>query len=70
MLVQHPYIDAMAMFRRDALLELGGYDTTLSQIGWFGWEDYDMWLRFRSMIYQSRFCRIRSVFIAITKPRC
>ena len=45
-LVQHPYIDAMAMFRRDALLELGGYDTTLSQIGWFGWEDYDMWLRF------------------------
>ena len=34
------------MFRRDVLLKLGGYDHTLSEIGWFGWEDYDMWLRF------------------------
>jgi GT2 family glycosyltransferase len=45
-LVQGPYVDAMAMFRRDVLLELGGYDHTLSEIGWFGWEDYDLWLRF------------------------
>lgn len=45
-LVQYPYIDAMAMFSRAALLEAGGYDNHLSQIGWFGWEDYDMWLRF------------------------
>ena len=45
-LVQFPYIDAMAMFRRETLLEVGGYDNELSQIGWFGWEDYDMWLRF------------------------
>ena len=45
-LVQGPYVDAMAMFRRDVLLALGGYDHTLSEIGWFGWEDYDMWLRF------------------------
>ena len=45
-LVQGPYVDAMAMFRRDTLLDLGGYDHTLSEIGWFGWEDYDMWLRF------------------------
>jgi hypothetical protein len=45
-LVQFPYIDAMAMFRRDALRESPGYDHQLSQIGWFGWEDYDMWLRF------------------------
>ena len=45
-LVQSPYIDAMALFRRATLLELGGYDCTLSQIGWFGWEDYEMWLRF------------------------
>ena len=36
----------MAMFRRDTLLDLGGYDHTLSEIDWFGWEDYDMWLRF------------------------
>lgn len=45
-LVQYPYIDAMALFRREALLEVGGYDNELSQIGWFGWEDYDMWLKF------------------------
>ena len=45
-LVQYPYVDAMAMFRRETLLELGGYDNQLSQIGWFGWEDYDMWLKF------------------------
>jgi GT2 family glycosyltransferase len=45
-LVQSPYVDAMAMFRRDVLLQLGGYDHALGEIGWFGWEDYDMWLRF------------------------
>ncbi|HMJ06117.1 MAG TPA: glycosyltransferase [Chthoniobacterales bacterium] len=44
-LSQYPYIDAMAMFDRKLLLDLGGYDNQLSQIGWFGWEDYDMWLR-------------------------
>ncbi len=44
-LVQQPYVDAMALFRRDVLLELEGYDSQLSQIGWFGWEDYDLWLR-------------------------
>lgn len=44
-LVQGPYVDAMAMFRRETLLELGGYDNELNQIGWFGWEDYEMWLR-------------------------
>ena len=54
-LVQHPYIDAMAMFRRDALLEAGGYDNELSQIGWFGWEDYDMWLRFAQSNYSVGF---------------
>jgi GT2 family glycosyltransferase len=54
-LVQRPYIDAMAMFRRDALLTAGGYDTGLSQIGWFGWEDYDMWLRFAQKGYNVAF---------------
>ncbi|HEV2095151.1 MAG TPA: glycosyltransferase, partial [Chthoniobacterales bacterium] len=54
-LVQHPYIDAMAMFRRDALLELSGYDNQLSQIGWFGWEDYDLWLRFALKDYSVGF---------------
>jgi GT2 family glycosyltransferase len=54
-MVQYPYIDAMAMFRRDALLELGGYDNQLNQIGWFGWEDYDMWLRFVQKNYRVGF---------------
>ena len=45
-LVQYPYIDAMAMFRREPLLAAPGYDNELNQIGWFGWEDYEMWLRF------------------------
>lgn len=39
------YIDAMAMFRRQALVELGGYDVELLRvIG--GYEDYDLWLEF------------------------
>ena len=54
-LVQQPYIDAMALFRRDALLQCGGYDTTLSQIGWFGWEDYELWLRFAQREYNVAF---------------
>ena len=54
-LAQYPYIDAMAMFRRDALLELSGYDNQLSQIGWFGWEDYDLWLRFAVKNYKVGF---------------
>ena len=54
-LVQQPYIDAMAMFRRDTLLGLGGYDNQLSQVGWFGWEDYDMWLRFAMNNYAVAF---------------
>jgi glycosyltransferase involved in cell wall biosynthesis len=54
-LVQYPYIDAMAMFRRDALLEGTGYDNELSQIGWFGWEDYDLWLRFAQKRYEVAF---------------
>lgn len=48
-LVQHPYVDAMALFRRDVLLRLEGYDRKLSQIGWFGWEDYELWLRLAAL---------------------
>jgi len=36
------YIDALAMIRRDVLLELGGYRTD-QRI--HGWEDYDLWVR-------------------------
>jgi len=45
MLVEFPYIDAMALFNRKQLIEIGGYNTDLYKIGWFGWEDYDLWLR-------------------------
>ena len=45
----------MAIFRREALLALGGYDNQLSQIGWFGWEDYDMWLKFAQHDYRVTF---------------
>jgi glycosyltransferase involved in cell wall biosynthesis len=45
MLVERPYIDAMALFDLEKLIEIGGYDTELYKFGWFGWEDYDLWLR-------------------------
>ena len=45
MLVEFPYIDAMAMFDREQLIKIGGYDNDLYKLGWFGWEDYDLWLR-------------------------
>ena len=45
MLVEFPYIDAMAMFGREHLIKIGGYDNELYKLGWFGWEDYDLWLR-------------------------
>ena len=43
-LVRNPYIDAMAMFDRQSMLDVGGYATELIEHGWFGWEDYDLWL--------------------------
>jgi glycosyltransferase involved in cell wall biosynthesis len=45
MLVEYPYIDATALFDRSKLIEVGGYDNELYKFGWFGWEDYDLWLR-------------------------
>jgi glycosyltransferase involved in cell wall biosynthesis len=44
-LVRRPYIDAMAMLDRCRVLAIGGYATELIEHGWFGWEDYDLWLR-------------------------
>ena len=41
LLVHGAFIDAMAMFRKDAWLELGGYSEA---DGIYGWEDYDLWL--------------------------
>jgi Glycosyl transferase family 2 len=44
-LVRCPYIDAMAILDRSAVLGVGGYSTELIEHGWFGWEDYDLWLK-------------------------
>jgi cellulose synthase/poly-beta-1,6-N-acetylglucosamine synthase-like glycosyltransferase len=44
-LVAGPYIDAMALFKKDILLKVGGYSTELMVIAWSGWEDYDLWLK-------------------------
>lgn len=44
-LVKQPYIDAMAIFSRQALLSIGNYSTNLIYYGWFGWDDYDVWLK-------------------------
>ena len=40
-LAAQPYIDAMAMFRKDTLLRVGGYSPELP-----GWQDYDLCLKF------------------------
>ena len=44
-LVRCPMIDAMAMFRKDVLLQLGGYATEYGTLLPLGWEDYDLWLK-------------------------
>jgi len=44
--VHRPYIDAMALFNRHALISIGGYSSELLKYGWQGLEDYDLWLRF------------------------
>ncbi|HEV2723960.1 MAG TPA: glycosyltransferase family A protein [Thermoleophilaceae bacterium] len=36
------YIDAMALLRREAVLEIGGFGESLSL---YGWEDFDLWCR-------------------------
>ncbi len=41
-LAQGNYIDAMALIRRSAWLEVGGYSKAMHM----GWEDYDLWCKF------------------------
>lgn len=36
------YIDAMALFRRQQLIDIGGFDEDIRMTGW---EDYDLWCR-------------------------
>jgi glycosyltransferase involved in cell wall biosynthesis len=54
-LVEHPYIDAMALFNKSIVLKLGGYSTELMAIGWSGWEDYDLWLKIAQENYTCKF---------------
>jgi glycosyltransferase involved in cell wall biosynthesis len=61
-LVRHPYIDAMAMFDREKVLSVGGYSTELIGCGWFGWEDYDLWLKFASEGYE---CVLRPEILSL-----
>jgi glycosyltransferase involved in cell wall biosynthesis len=53
-LLSCPYIDAMAMFRKDNLLQIGGYSTELMLIAWSGWEDYDLWLSLAQAGYTAK----------------
>lgn len=55
-LVAAPYLDAMALFDRATLLGLGGYSTELLQHGWFGLEDYDLWLKLAQAGCPVAFC--------------
>ena len=53
------YIDAMAMIRRQDLLEAGGYTEDLRL---HGWEDFDLWCRFaaqgrRGLLVPEVLCR-------------
>ncbi len=54
-LLEGPYIDAMALLDKQAVLDLGGYSTELIDYGWFGWEDYDLWLK---LAQAGRSCRL------------
>ena len=45
-LLEAPYIDAMAMFRRFELIKAGMYDNMMPP---YGWEDYELWLRVGKM---------------------
>jgi glycosyltransferase involved in cell wall biosynthesis len=53
-LIAYPYIDAMAMFKKDILLKVGGYSTELMVIAWSGWEDYDLWLKLAQSGYEAK----------------
>lgn len=41
-LLEGPYIDAMAMFRKKELIKAGKYNNKMPS---YGWEDYELWLR-------------------------
>jgi teichuronic acid biosynthesis glycosyltransferase TuaG len=44
LLKKRNYIDAMAMFNKNKLIEVGKYDLEMLEYG-YGWEDYELWLK-------------------------
>ncbi|HEV2694394.1 MAG TPA: glycosyltransferase family 2 protein [Verrucomicrobiae bacterium] len=54
-LVSAPYIDAMAMIRKDAVLRVGGYSIEFGTILVQAWEDYDLWLKLAQAGYTGKF---------------
>jgi GT2 family glycosyltransferase len=48
------YIDAMALVRRSAWEDVGGYDLSMDE-RFGGWEDFDLWLRFADQGYSASF---------------
>ncbi|MEH2324643.1 MAG: glycosyltransferase family 2 protein [Nostoc sp.] len=60
-LVRAPYIDAMAMFNKEVVIKLGGYSTELIEYGWYGWEDYDLWLKLAMSNYN---CKLVAKIVA------
>jgi glycosyltransferase involved in cell wall biosynthesis len=59
-LVRTNYIDAMAMIRKEHILQVGGY----KKFQVMGWEDYDLWLSFaeqnlKGLLLPNIHCRYR-----------
>ena len=50
-----PFAVAMALFDRQAVLDVGGYSDDLLHYGW-GWEDYDLWLKLAQAGRTAAFC--------------
>jgi len=53
-LVSQPYIDAMAMIKREIVLKLGGYSVEQIPLSMQGWEDYDLWLKLAQAGYSGK----------------
>src|SRR6266404_3460055 len=69
-LVQDPYIDAMAMFRRDALLQLGGYDISSARLAGLAGKITTCGCVSGRRIIESVSFRTSFVSTVIIKPRC
>lgn len=54
LLVSRPYIDAMAMIRKETVQKMGGYSTEYGTILPQGWEDYDLWLKLAQAGYSGK----------------